>query len=41
VVVGLIREACAGGAAVAGIFHDEEVREAVASRSLHVESFRT
>jgi alpha-D-ribose 1-methylphosphonate 5-triphosphate synthase subunit PhnL len=41
VVVDLIREACARGAAVVGIFHDEEVRDAVATRSLDLESFRT
>ena len=41
VVVDLIREACARGAAVVGIFHDEEVRDAVASRCLDVESFGT
>ena len=41
VVVDLIREACGRGAAVIGIFHDEEVRDAVASRRLDVESFRT
>jgi len=40
VVVGLIREACARGAAVIGIFHDDEVRAAVAGRSFDVESFR-
>ncbi|AEG93340.1 phosphonate C-P lyase system protein PhnL [Ramlibacter tataouinensis] len=40
VVVQLIREACARGAAVVGIFHDEEVREAVATRCLDVEAFR-
>lgn len=40
VVVALIREACARGAAVVGIFHDEEVRNAVASRCLDLESFR-
>lgn len=34
IVVGLIREALAGGAAVVGIFHDEEVRDAVASRRI-------
>ncbi|WP_085316672.1 phosphonate C-P lyase system protein PhnL [Derxia lacustris] len=34
VVIELIREACAAGAAVLGIFHDEEVRRAVASREL-------
>jgi alpha-D-ribose 1-methylphosphonate 5-triphosphate synthase subunit PhnL len=32
VVIELIHEARAGGAAVVGIFHDEEVRDAVASR---------
>jgi len=41
VVVDLIREARTRGAAVVGIFHDDEVREAVASRTLHVESFRS
>lgn len=34
VVIGLIREACARGAAVVGIFHDAEVRDAVATRRL-------
>lgn len=34
VVVGLIREACARGAAIVGIFHDAEVREAVATHRL-------
>lgn len=41
VVVDLIREACARGAAVVGIFHDEEVRDAVATRRLDIEPFRT
>lgn len=41
VVVELIREACARGAAVVGIFHDEEVRDAVATRRLDIEPFRT
>jgi alpha-D-ribose 1-methylphosphonate 5-triphosphate synthase subunit PhnL len=41
VVVQLIREACARGAAVIGIFHDEEVRDAVATRCLDIEAFRT
>jgi alpha-D-ribose 1-methylphosphonate 5-triphosphate synthase subunit PhnL len=41
VVVDLIREACARGAAVIGIFHDEEVRDAVATRRLDLEAFRT
>lgn len=39
VVVELIREACARGAAVIGIFHDEEVRDAVATRQLDIETF--
>jgi alpha-D-ribose 1-methylphosphonate 5-triphosphate synthase subunit PhnL len=34
VVVGLIEQAKAGGAAVVGIFHDEEVRDAVATRCI-------
>lgn len=41
VVVDLIREARERGAAVVGIFHDEEVRDAVATRCIDVESFRT
>ena len=41
VVVELIQAARARGAAVVGIFHDDEVREAVASRSLDVEQHRT
>lgn len=41
VVVQLIREARERGAAVVGIFHDEEVRDAVASRCFDVESHRT
>jgi len=40
VVVQLIREACARGAAVIGIFHDEEVRDAVATHRLDIEAFR-
>lgn len=40
VVVGLIREACARGAAVVGIFHDEEVRDAVATQRFDVEAHR-
>lgn len=40
VVVELIHEACTRGAAVVGIFHDYEVRQAVASRCLDVEQFR-
>ncbi|HVE52893.1 MAG TPA: phosphonate C-P lyase system protein PhnL [Ramlibacter sp.] len=41
VVVRLIHEACERGAAVVGIFHDEEVRAAVATRCLDIEAFRT
>ena len=40
VVVALIHEARARGTAVIGIFHDDEVREAVASRCLDVEKYR-
>ena len=40
VVVDLIHAARARGAAVVGIFHDDEVREAVASRCLDVEHYR-
>jgi alpha-D-ribose 1-methylphosphonate 5-triphosphate synthase subunit PhnL len=40
VVVELICAARARGAAVIGIFHDDEVREAVASRCLNVEQYR-
>ena len=40
VVVGLIREATARGAAVIGIFHDAEVRDAVADRTVDVTSFK-
>lgn len=40
VVVQLICEAKARGAAVVGIFHDDEVRRAVASRTLDVEQYR-
>ncbi|MEC5397533.1 phosphonate C-P lyase system protein PhnL [Uliginosibacterium sp. H1] len=36
VVINLIREACARGTAVVGIFHDAEVRDAVATRRLTV-----
>jgi alpha-D-ribose 1-methylphosphonate 5-triphosphate synthase subunit PhnL len=36
VVVAMIREAKAAGCAVVGIFHDEEVREAVADRCLAI-----
>jgi alpha-D-ribose 1-methylphosphonate 5-triphosphate synthase subunit PhnL len=36
VVVGLIEEAKARGAAIVGIFHDTEVREAVATRTLPI-----
>ena len=40
VVVDLIRAARERGAAVVGIFHDDEVREAVATRCLDVEQHR-
>ena len=40
VVVELIRAARDRGAAVVGIFHDDEVRQAVASRFLDVEQYR-
>jgi alpha-D-ribose 1-methylphosphonate 5-triphosphate synthase subunit PhnL len=40
VVVELIRAAQQRGAAVVGIFHDDEVREAVASRCLDVAQYR-
>ena len=40
VVMQLICEAKARGAAVVGIFHDDEVRRAVASRTLDVEQYR-
>jgi alpha-D-ribose 1-methylphosphonate 5-triphosphate synthase subunit PhnL len=36
VVVELIHEAKAQGAAIVGIFHDEEVRDAVASRCVEL-----
>jgi len=36
VVVELIAEAKARGAAIVGIFHDEEVRDAVASRCVEL-----
>ena len=41
VVIELIQEARARGAAIVGIFHDEEVREAVAGRCFDVERHRT
>ena len=40
VVVELIQDLCQRGTAVIGIFHDDEVREAVASRCLDIELFR-
>lgn len=40
VVVELIHAARARGAAIVGIFHDDEVRDAVASRCLDVEQYR-
>jgi alpha-D-ribose 1-methylphosphonate 5-triphosphate synthase subunit PhnL len=41
VVVELIAEARAKGSAIVGIFHDDEVRQAVASRCFDVEQHRT
>jgi len=41
VVVGLIQEAKARGAAVVGIFHDDEVRQAVADRLFDLTKERT
>lgn len=41
VVTRLITEACARGAAVVGIFHDDAVREAVATRSITLRAART
>jgi alpha-D-ribose 1-methylphosphonate 5-triphosphate synthase subunit PhnL len=38
VVVALVREALARGSAVVGIFHDEEVRDALATRRIHWEA---
>ncbi|MCG8594398.1 MAG: phosphonate C-P lyase system protein PhnL [Kiloniellales bacterium] len=38
-VVGLIEEARAGGAAILGIFHDEDVRERLADRIIDVGGF--
>ena len=40
VVIELIHEARARGAAVVGIFHDDEVRAAVSNRCLDVEQYR-
>ena len=40
VVVELIHAARAKGSAIVGIFHDDEVREAVATRSFDVEQHR-
>jgi len=40
IVIELIHEARTRGAALVGIFHDDEVREAVATRCLDVEAFR-
>jgi alpha-D-ribose 1-methylphosphonate 5-triphosphate synthase subunit PhnL len=40
VVIALIREAKARGAAIVGIFHDAEVREAVADRLFEVATFQ-
>ncbi|MFZ5720697.1 MAG: phosphonate C-P lyase system protein PhnL [Pseudomonadota bacterium] len=40
IVVRLIREALAGGAAMIGIFHDHDVRDAVATRLFEVSAFK-
>ena len=40
VVVALIAEARAAGSAIVGIFHDEAVREQVATRYLDITAFR-
>lgn len=40
IVVSLIREALAGGAAMIGIFHDHDVRDAVATRLFSVTDFK-
>ena len=40
VVVELITEARAAGASIVGIFHDEAVRERVATRYLDITAFR-
>ena len=40
IVVGLIREALAAGAAMIGIFHDHDVRDAVATRLFSVSDFK-
>jgi alpha-D-ribose 1-methylphosphonate 5-triphosphate synthase subunit PhnL len=40
VVIDLIREALARGAAMIGIFHDQDVREAVATRLFRVADFK-
>jgi alpha-D-ribose 1-methylphosphonate 5-triphosphate synthase subunit PhnL len=36
IVIEMIREAKAGGAAIVGIFHDTHVRDAIADRLFHV-----
>ncbi len=41
VVAALIREACANGAAILGIFHDREVRQAIGAREVEVAPIRT
>jgi alpha-D-ribose 1-methylphosphonate 5-triphosphate synthase subunit PhnL len=40
VVVDLIREALARGAAMIGIFHDQDVRDAVATRLFPVADYK-
>jgi alpha-D-ribose 1-methylphosphonate 5-triphosphate synthase subunit PhnL len=41
IVVQLLHEASQRGAAVVGIFHDDEVRDAVATRCLDIERYRS
>ena len=40
-VVDLIHEATDGGSAILGIFHDPEIRRAIATREIDVNRFRT
>jgi alpha-D-ribose 1-methylphosphonate 5-triphosphate synthase subunit PhnL len=39
--VELIREAKAAGTAILGVFHDRDVRDAVADRVIDIEALRT
>lgn len=40
IVIGLVRDALAKGAAMIGIFHDRDVRDQIATRSFEVADFR-